>query len=639
MNLKKGEKVLGVIVMLLVSLFLLFPLASPIAKASQGGWSRSTWVYLPAVVGTNKGAVINTTITLSYPGSGEVSVTSNGTVQPSTIYSMKMAFIVAMLYSGLNYRDYNLKIFINASGTISGPSGSFGVMLATYGLANGLNTTALHKFTITGAVSPSGLSGPIGGLQEKCMAASKNNLTIAFPVGNLISSGVGFCKRYVPIPGIIAGIEKIYKSTPYRINISIGNNTYFNVNMRKASLFFINRTKGILNAINQTMAYLPNQTLLKANVYELINNTKTDIHLAYKDLNDTPYASASYAFTSYYDALTVNYTIWLYRISKNGTTFPTAFIIKTANKIINKAENLESKLINYSNVDTLYGQELLSVAFSRIADTIYNAKYLESLVKGTPSISLSLAAQNLAYINARLDSASSWADAAISSASTPPYITPSLIKTTALSSSTFAGTAISYADSLIEYYIKQFISIGNVEEANQLNAMKNNLNFLLTYANSLLKKGYYTAAIGIYEDALQNSLNIIFIVIGTSYPVITNSYTKELQNEFNLISSQLASRGLESSIDGSYMSYAKQIAKKDPASALNIMEIAVIDSLIWYMGELALNGGNISNYVYVSSNPFSVAFEILYLIIGISLGILIALTFVIRGYRKAGSQI
>ncbi|PMP61222.1 MAG: hypothetical protein C0201_00015 [Caldisphaera sp.] len=615
--------------------FIIFFLFIPLANAQQVGWQKSTWVFLPAVEGNNSGAVINTTITLSYPGTGQVTVTSNGQVQPSTLSSMEMAYMVAMLYSGLDYKNYNLKVYINTSGTISGPSGSFGVMIATYGLINGLNTSILHHYAITGAVSPSGLSEPIGGLSEKCSAANKNNLTLAFPIGNLGTNLNQTCKYYVAIPGIIAGTNEIYRSTPYSININIQNNSMFNAAMKEAAINFISGTNSLLSQINDSINKLSNQGFLLLSISQLINYSKNNLNLANSYLNITPYASASYAFTSYYDALTANYTIWLYELSNNGTIYPSQFIINQSQFIINQSNNLQNYLINYSNLSTLYSQELLATAFSRIADTIYNAKYTESIVQSTANASLIDIAQSLAYSEARLETAYSWYKAALATSSTPPFVTQQMIISTASSASQFTSIAINYANSLISYYVSQFISAGNIGEANALNAISSDLSYLLSDGNNLLSHGYYTAAIGVYEDALQNSLNIIFIVTGTNYTIVTNSYANELQNEFNLISSQLASRGLENSIDNAYMTYARQIINYDPADALNIMETAVVDSIIWYLGELTLNGGNVINYVPVSNNSLNIAFNLIYLIIGISIGVLVAITYIISTYKKS----
>lgn len=620
-----------------VILFTISPIyAQQITSFQQSQWSRSTWLYLPAVEGNNSGLVINTTITLSYPGNGQVTVDNNGQVQSSTLYSMQMAYMVAMLYAGLDYKDYNLKVFINTSGSVSGPSGSFGVMLATYGLATGLNTSILHNYAITGAVSPSGLSGPIGGLSYKCSAATSHNLTLAFPMGNLISGGVSYCEKFIPVSGILMASNAIFKTAPYNISINITKDVEFELAMKNASKEFINQSEIILKQINSTINTISNQTILILNLVQIINYTETNLKLAQDLVNVDPYASASYAFTAYYNALTVNYTIWLYKISLKSGNYISSFINNVSQNIINQANTLESKLISISGLNTLYSQELMATAFSRIADAIYNAEYMKSVSSTIINTSLITIAQNLAYSEARIESAISWADAAVLSNSTPPFITPELIISTANSASSYTSTAINYADSLIDYYISQYTSIGDIADAQLLSAIENNLNYLISDANNLLSKGYYTAAIGVYEDALQNSLNIIFIITGTNYSLITIKYANELQNEFSLISSELASRGLQSSIDSSYMRYANQIINSSPASALNIMETAVIDSLIWYLGEISLNQGNSSNLILInaSNNTINYGFYAIYLILGLAIGFLIAMTYITRIYKK-----
>jgi len=127
--------------------------AAPLALAQGLSWTRETWVLLPAVYGT-QGIVTNVTVTLTYPGTGQVSVNDNsGQVGSSTLYSVEMAYMVAMAYAGLNWRNYNLYVHFNVSGSIEGPSGSFGIMLAVLVLATGLDVNSLHQFAITGSRS------------------------------------------------------------------------------------------------------------------------------------------------------------------------------------------------------------------------------------------------------------------------------------------------------------------------------------------------------------------------------------------------------------------------------------------------------------------------------------------------------
>jgi len=126
------------VIMVVASLAAASALARPSRAQPVSSWSRSAWILLPAVEGTS-GVVTNATVTLSYPGTGKVTVTDNsGPAQPSTLYSIDTAFMVAMTYAGLDWRYYNLNVHINVSGQISGPSGSFGVLLAVYSLATGL---------------------------------------------------------------------------------------------------------------------------------------------------------------------------------------------------------------------------------------------------------------------------------------------------------------------------------------------------------------------------------------------------------------------------------------------------------------------------------------------------------------------
>ncbi|MGC9072456.1 MAG: S16 family serine protease, partial [Acidilobus sp.] len=202
----------------LAALLLVASLTS-VASAQAIGWSRAAWLMIPAVYGT-QGVVINVSVTLTYPGTGQVSVTDNsGQISGSTLYSMEMAYMVAMVYAGLNWHNYNLYVHINATGNIAGPSGSFGVMLATFSLASGLWSSALHRYAVTGAVSPSGLSGPIGGLPYKCQAASSSGLGIVYPVGDQLTANET-CNdtQRVPVAGLAEALEKVFNAYEFTTN-------------------------------------------------------------------------------------------------------------------------------------------------------------------------------------------------------------------------------------------------------------------------------------------------------------------------------------------------------------------------------------------------------------------------------------
>jgi uncharacterized protein len=575
------------VIMVIASLAAASALARPSRAQPVSSWSRSAWILLPAVEGTS-GVVTNATVTLSYPGTGKVTVTDNsGPAQPSTLYSIETAFMVAMTYAGLDWRYYNLNVQINVSGQISGPSGSFGVLLAVYSLATGLNSTYLHDYAITGAASPSGLSGPIGGLSYKCEAAQEDGLGIVYPVGNL--GGIVLCNdsEQVPVAGIVSALAKVLKAYRFNVSLSVQPLPPFNSAMEEVADGFINSSRAVIGSLGLQGLPAP----VSGEVESFVNNSQQDLELAQRYLTSTPYAAASYAFTAYIDALAANYTVWAYRVYASGGSLQ-GFFSGQANEVASEATSALSRLTNYSNAS--YGlayEELLATAFARLADSLYYAGYASSASQG---INISLAyvpAYYLGVAKARIESAVGWVAAANATRGLGPLLSPGLVSSTAEALGSFTDTAINYADSLINYYVQQFESIGDIAEAQALQSMEGDLNFLVKEGDQLLSQGYYVASIGVYEDALTNALNIIFIESGNfSNPAVVGPYVRELEAEYSLLGSALSMRGLGSSLDSSYMSYAETLLPTDPQDAIYIMETAVIDELAWYLGAISYGG-------------------------------------------------
>lgn len=584
---------------LIIIMVVLLSLASGLSVTSAQGieqWSRTTWVLLPAVEGTS-GVVTNATVTLSYPGSGQVVVTDNtGPAGSSTLDSMRMAFMVAMTYAGLNWQFYNLNVHINVSGQISGPSGSFGVMLAVYSLATGVDDSYLHRFAVTGAVSPSGLSGPIGGLQYKCEAASADGLGIAYPVGNLVNSSLE-CNNslQVPLAGIAQALHELLNAYPFSLNVSVSQLPGFSSVMSSVAQGFISNSTRIIEGLSS--ANVADQAVAQE-VDTYVNSSLQDLQLARKYLSSIPYAAASYAFTAYIYALAANYTEWAYEYYKRGLSV-SSFFTSEASKISGYATSMISSDANLTNSTyTLAFAELMATAFARLADSLYYASYASSIAGqvGNNVSEAYVPAYYLAVAYARLASAEGWVEAARESGPSGPSVSSLFISTTAEAAGKFTDAAIQYADSLINYYVQEFESVGDVAEAQVLQSMESDLNFLVSEGDQLLSNGYYLAAIGVYEDALTNALNIIFVETQSfTVPQVIGSYAKELELEYSMLASSLAKRGLGSSLDASYMSYAGTLMSSDPQDAIYIMETAVIDELVWYLGSLA----------YSSSYPVS----------------------------------
>ena len=625
--------------------------AAPLSKAqaTDAPWSRSAWILLPAVVespGKLSGTVVNVTITLSYPGTGAV-VVHNGTglVSGSTLYSMEMAYLVAMTYAGLNWESYNLTVYMNYTGPVTGPSGSFGVMLATYALASGLNTSALHKYAITGAVSPSGLAGPIGGLQYKCEAASALGLGIVFPVGDLVS-GLTYCRsaKAVPVAGIVNASRSVLGAYNVTLSMEAPAIGGFDEVMRSVAEEFIGNATAISRSVLQGLATMRGNPSLYSEAISYLNASKTDLKYAEAYLESLPYAAASYAFTAYVNSLAANLTLWAYEAYSRGASVSQLFY-SINSSIAEEASALLGDLQNMSrSTSSLVAYEMMATAAARLADAMYYAQYaaeVSSLMSNNVS-EVYMPAFYAAMGEARVASAVGWIKAAEAAENLSPRVTPELVEATSYMLAKYANVSVSYADSLINYYASQLEGVGGVVVAQELLEMESDLNYLLSVGLTLYNESRYVDSIGVFDDALTNALDVIFIEQTQSFnltPVIS-AYERELTSEYNLIAAALAKRGLFSPLDLQYILYAQTLTRSDPQDAIYIMETAVIDELSWYLGTIGLSQAaptslTITQTVSPATGANSLATTMALVLVSIALGATIAAGVAAWSYRRS----
>ena len=625
--------------------------AAPPSTAQQAAtsWSRSTWILLPAVVESPSGlsgTVVNVTVTLSYPGTGAV-IVHNGTglVSGSTLYSMEMAYLVAMTYAGLNWESYNLTVYMNYTGPVTGPSGSFGVMLATYALASGLNASALHKYAITGAVSPSGLAGPIGGLQYKCEAASARDVGIVFPVGDL-ASGLTYCRsvRAVPVAGIVNASHSILGAYNVTLTVEAPVISSFDDIMREVAEEFIGNSTALQRLVSQDLAAIRGNPSLYSVVASYLNASRTDVGYAESYLASLPYAAASYAFTAYVNSLAANLTLWAYRAYARGASVSQLFYSINSTIATEASELLEMLQNMTKSTSSLVAYEMMATAAARLADAMYYAQYAaetSSLVSGNAS-EVYLPAYYAALGEARIASAMGWIRAAEAVEDLPPLVSPDLVRATSYMLAKYTNVSVSYADSLINYYASQLEEVGGGVVAQELLGMESDLNYLLSMGLSLYNESKYVDSIGVFDDALTNALDVIFIEQTQSFnltPVIS-AYERELVSEYNLIAVALAKRGLFSPLDLQYILYAQTLTRSDPQDAIYIMEAAVIDELGWYLGSLGLSQATptsltVTQTVSLTTSAGSLVTTTALVLVSIALGAAIAAGVAAWSYRRS----
>ncbi|MCE4610244.1 MAG: hypothetical protein F7C36_07705 [Desulfurococcales archaeon] len=164
----------------LLIVILLLQLTTPILYAQLPGLETqkiSCTVHIAAVSSSGKGVLGNLTVTIEYPGTGKVYISTSPAAELDTQGSARTAAFVASLYAGVPMWNYNFYYDIESpSVIIGGPSAGAEMTLATLLLLTGhkCNDTVVA----TGMIQPDGSIGPVGGLKEKLEAVAESGAKI-----------------------------------------------------------------------------------------------------------------------------------------------------------------------------------------------------------------------------------------------------------------------------------------------------------------------------------------------------------------------------------------------------------------------------------------------------------------------------
>ncbi len=167
------------LVPILILIILLQPI-TPISHAQLPGLETqkiSCTVHIAAVSSSGKGVLGNLTVTIEYPGTGKVYISTSPAAELDTQGSARTAAFVASLYAGVPMWNYNFYYDIESpSVIIGGPSAGAEMTLATLLLLTG------HKcndtIVATGMIQPDGSIGPVGGLKEKLEAVAESGAKV-----------------------------------------------------------------------------------------------------------------------------------------------------------------------------------------------------------------------------------------------------------------------------------------------------------------------------------------------------------------------------------------------------------------------------------------------------------------------------
>ena len=150
---------------------------------------RTVSILVPAVTQTEEGlvgVVSNLTVTVEYPGNGNVYVSTMPLTQIDMQASARTAAIVAS--TPLGYNPLSLDFYVSMESpaiTIGGPSAGAAMTAAMVAALGGLQIN--HSVMLTGMINPDGTIGPVGGIKEKLEASAKASAKVFLvPVGQTI---------------------------------------------------------------------------------------------------------------------------------------------------------------------------------------------------------------------------------------------------------------------------------------------------------------------------------------------------------------------------------------------------------------------------------------------------------------------
>jgi predicted S18 family serine protease len=556
------------------------------SSAQQEKVTITGWVMVPAVESSDKGVLINITVTITIPGRGVIEVVGErgaGTVGETTRTSMVMAVKTGSLYAGYYWGSLDATIRIGTREEVEGPSGGFAIALLTYLMLITHSNVGIKGFAVTGAISPDGLAAKVGGVSEKCNVAQESGYTLILPLANVNNVGPQ-CRSMIPVGGLLSGLRSVKGAPEVSIKASYPLPGEYNRSMRETAQRYIGEAEKLL------------RNLRGARTPWTLEWVEGNITRARDLVDEHPYAAASLAFVAYVVALQSHYYV---QLEERGVRWAREEISRLKSEV----ERLKGELDSKPRSGSVYYLEFLATAYSRLADansTLYSAESLIAKGRYTPAD----VARDLGFAVARLDTVRTWVSIAERLREEKPVIREDLAKTIALIFGDYVRSSVEYASELVKYMIKAY----NIpeEEAVYLNTYLDVVRGLLERADREASKGNYLAAVGFYREALSKSLSRIFVPRDVTERGLVDGYLSELSNLQSLLTIAIASRGLTSGLAPAYADYAMvRYRLGDYELSLGLLEEAVASTILWYTLALkaASLAGPIEGVSLVASPP------------------------------------
>ncbi len=384
----------GYAIILLVIIMVTSIAYTPVTGLAQEEHRYLATIYVPTVIDEAKGlgGVVRIGIYAVKSDKPGVVVESMASIANDTAYAAKIAYIVAEKILG-DLGPYEYHIVIETTGRVAGPSA--GVAFTVLLMAAALGDNISQNLSMTGAIAGDGGAEGVSGLVVKAKATAENGLKeIVAPYVIMAPHILDQILKYnITVKPVANVLEAYYEATGRRLTVPY----VIDVPPPVAKVF----QDYAYNAIEMAREKFQEAVVKARKAYPaistaIINNTEkfvnAQLNNAYKALSAGAfYSAASLAFTAYVNASTLS----LYADIAKGQVDPRDY----RNKLYEEAKELNKSISSY-NYTTLGEFEVVAAAWYRI----YMA--LESLNETTNGYYQEAA--NLAYAEARLDTAKFW---------------------------------------------------------------------------------------------------------------------------------------------------------------------------------------------------------------------------------------
>ena len=559
-----------------IALLLAITLANSLAVHSLGeepnkekGVSKTVltgWILVPAVIsslGRERGGLINVTVSIAYPGGGLIEINTQGYtgVSNSTRYSMTVALVTSSILSGIDWHTLDFKVNLGSQKKVTGSSGSFAVALLTYILLNpSLNVKPLQGYVVTGAIAPEGMASSVGKVGVKCSAANKAGYILVMPYSNLPDALENPTCRFLAVTDIVDAVARIYGLNLSAVDLSSLARYPESLasSMSRFAELMLEKASRNLDDLDSLLARNATQEV-RNSVMDYIKRAREFWKEAMNEISVRPYTAASLAYGSYLYSLAALET---------ARALTSADFIKyyevRYNEIASKAKNLMKILENASKASTLGQLELLSTAATRLADSLMSLERSHAMLG---SGDRKLVAELLAIADARILSAKTWLEAAISLDGGNASIPAGVVRRLANLSVELARLNVEYASSVLS-------ESGLRGEARLLDS-------LLDKIQEAYSRHDWILAIGYSREAISRATQLIFEysieeINSTMREEVSKGYLDRMEILASLILSRMIAEGYNSPLIAAYLEYYEYLKNKgDYLSALRMLWSAI----------------------------------------------------------------